>query len=186
VVGGLLLLLLLLAARSYEYQYQYRTSKLTDERIFLKSRGPVLQQTQTNRHQIAYRVANPEVKKLAQTPAMINAFTWMVLESYRPHAVRVPMSMQEATDQFRSNDGENETDLFYALFDFTDSLDDRVAVADVKADVIKNHIAMTPQRYNKLLRAKGCTQATVKGQRCWRGLLRLSTMQDTDDMSGLL
>ena len=34
-------------------------------------------------------------------------------------------------------------------------------------------IAMTPQRYNKLLRAKGCSQATIGNKRCWRRLVSL-------------
>jgi hypothetical protein len=128
---------------------------------------------QTNRHQIAYKVADPEVKKIAQTPAIIDAFTWLVLESYKPHAVEIPASMSEATQEFRSNDGEDEVKAFYSLWRFTETLEDTVPLSDVKSQVRTNSIAMTPQRYNKLLRAKGCSQATIKNKRCWRRLVSL-------------
>ena len=126
---------------------------------------------QTNRHQIAYKVADPEVKHLAQTTEMIDAFTWLVLDSYKPHAVAVPESMQDATNDFRTNDGDNEVDNFHSLFKFTNSRDDCVPVCQVKAEVCRNKIAMTPQRYNKLLRARSCTQATVNNKRVWQRLI---------------
>ena len=40
---------------------------------------------------------------------------WLVLDSYKPHAVVVPKSMQDATVELRNNDGDNEIDNFYAL-----------------------------------------------------------------------
>ena len=49
-----------------------------------------------------------------------------------------------------------------------------VLVSQVKAEVCRNKIAMTPQRYNKLLRARSCTQATVNRKRVWQRLLCVS------------
>lgn len=128
------------------------------EAKFVPAGDPRLKEEQRNRHQIAYKLADPEVKKMAQTPAMIDAFTWLVLESYKPHCVKIPQSMSDATKEFRTNDGEDHVKAFYSLWKFTNQLDDTVSVKDVKSEVRRNDIAMTPQRYNKLLRAKGSLQ----------------------------
>ena len=72
-----------------------------------------LKHEQMNKHQIAYKEADDSVKELAQTPDIIDAWTWAVLDQYKDCAVQIPGSMKEANDEFRSNDGESESTIFH-------------------------------------------------------------------------
>ena len=63
-----------------------------------------LKHEQINQYEVAYKEANDSVKELAQTPKMIEAWTWAVIDQYKDCAVQIPGSMKEANDEFRSNE----------------------------------------------------------------------------------
>ena len=149
---------------------------------FVNKGDPRLREIATNRHMITYFVKDDAVKDLAKTQVIVNAFTWEVLRSYKPHNVKIPDSMLEATEEFRSNDGENESDIFHQQFTFTQSESDTVTIANIKERVKELRLAITSTRYNKWLRAQGCTQANVSNKRSWRGL-SLSDDESADTFS---
>ena len=61
-------------------------------------------------------------------------------------------------DEFRSNEGESESAIFHDQFQFTNNTADTVTIAAIKQRVCERRLAITPQRYNKWLRAQRCTQ----------------------------
>ena len=131
-----------------------------------------------NKHQIAYKEADDSVKGLAQTPKMIDAWTWAVLDQYKDCAVQIPGSMKEANDEFRSNEGESESTIFHDQFLFTNNTADTVTITAIKQRVRERRLAITPQRYNKWLRAQRCTQKKVGTDRCWLGLQLISDKEE--------
>jgi len=145
---------------------------------FVDDDDPRLKQIQNNTHEVVYKRKNNSVKSLAQTPAMIDAFTWLVIDQYQDHAVRIPASMQESNKDFRNNEGVSEKDVFHDQFEFTRLASDTVPVADVRDCVQKLRLAITPQRYNKWLRAKQCICKKIGTKQCWLGL---KLIDDHDD-----
>jgi hypothetical protein len=124
---------------------------------FVHKDGPRLKQIQHNTHEVVYKRADDSGKTLAQTPAIIDAFTRAVLDKFKDHAVHIPESVQEANNQFGNNEGVSEKDVFHDQFEFTEDSSDTVPVADIKERVRELGLVITPQYYNKWLRAKQCT-----------------------------
>ena len=138
---------------------------------FVKANDERLKLAQSNPHAIAYKVADDTVKTLAQKPAIIDAWTWAVIDQFKPHYVQVPTSMKDANDEFRCNAGVSEYDVFHDQFHFTNDSSDSAAIHSIKRRVLALKLAVTSQRYNKWLKARGCTQKKIGTERCWLGLL---------------
>ena len=151
---------------------------------FVDKDDPKLKQIQHNTHEIVFKKKDDGVKTLAQTPDMIDAFTWAILDAFQDHAVRIPESMQESNNQFRKNDGECEKDVFHAQFKFTGNSSDSVPIKELKYRVRELRLAITPQRYNKWLRAKQCTTKNIGTEQCWIGLELIKLFDKADIAPG--
>ena len=140
-----------------------------------------LKREQINQYDVAFKEANDSVKDLAKTPNIIDAWTRAVIDQYKDCAVQIPESMKEANDEFRSNEGESESAIFHDQFQFTNNPADTVTIASIKQRVCERRLAITPQRYNKWLRAQRCTQKKVGTDRCWVGLQLISDKEEAPD-----
>ena len=147
---------------------------------FVAAGHPNLKAIQKNTHQIVYKRANDDVKSIAQLPEIIDAWTWAVIDQYKQHAVEIPKIMQESNDEFRTNDGGSENEVFHEQFVFTGRPNDRVSVKDIKDRVRKLKLAVTAQRYNKWLRAQQCACTKNENQRCWT-CLEMVPLEDDDN-----
>jgi hypothetical protein len=106
------------------------------------------------------KLKDDTIKDYCRDPAVIDAYTWLVIDAYMPQKVTPSDGVRRETRNYRQEGGD-EWSVMREMFKVTGNRDDKVSSADVFRLVQEKGLNMSPQKVRTRLEMLGCKAGKI-------------------------